>query len=1157
MGLSVLIWNINSLSDSKVCLHDYVTVFLAYDIILLCETRTTFVDASLFPGYSVAFQPSESPGTAGQGLLIAVKRSCYYGVQDWSSDHTSLWVRLLFSGSCFPPLYVGCVYVPPAGSPQLSTCSLEERFAALEHTISAGLAGGTVLLGGDFNAKVAVGVGSSVGPSKPFGQNKHGSALLDLCSVTGLSLCTGHVPGDYHAPPTFHSTSRSAPTRPDHALACSGILARVTSMQVLPHYLGSDHYPIHLKLGYQLPPQRRLVSGGTRMPNIKWAASCRVPYATALHGRADDLHRVCSLASEGHVASSIRDFYSIIASSAQEAGLLTRVRGSGLPTRTLGSSPPRPSPAPFFDRECLCLKQQFRRLARREGYTPDVKALERRYHSIVRAKKRQWLLHRLQEVVAEFYSNPRGFWRILRGPMAPLPGPLQDHSAWHEYLSALCRPLADVHEVVVPLDICPDLRPAPATRLHEPFSLVEVEVCLQAMHTGKASGFSGIPSELLRFAQLPTPDGEPPAPHLLVPCLQGIVNGLFGAGKIPRHCNVLTISPVLKDARGDLLNPGNYRPIAVPESLIRLYSSALNRRLMSYLEDEGLRCDANTGSRPGYSTMHNIFALQHFIDRASPDRPLYCCFLDLSKAFDRVPRYALWVALQRLGIQGQFLEAIKSVYEDADLTVVVDGYHGPIRPSQAGITQGSPLSPTLFGIVGDSLIRYIQSRCPDVGPSTVDGFTVPILGYVDDFVLMASSARGLQLLMNAVADWCDIFNMVVNCSKTRLMVFTGLSPVGLRTLEPLHITYRGQSLEVVQQIRYLGLIFSSCFGLGATFPHLRGRMQLAWGTLLSQYGRLQAGVSIGLLLRLLTTCVTPAGSYGCETWAFRNFGPGPPMGASALRVAYLSMIRHIAGVRLSVSTPVLLRELDVAPLEDTWLIRVVRFWNSLVSLPEGHLFAKIARGDCYLGVTTRSPTWAASIMKEVLAVGYPYAIDAHRLHPIDVPAIKELLRSRASRSWHDLSVIPQLCPSGRAQACSYHRWFRRPARVSRSALLFLRVPVTRLRVFFRFRMGVHGLPIDSGRRRGVPRHLRLCDMCHMEVVGDEHHFIFVCPALDPVRQRYRQLFATGSRSLRLFIWQQDLCAVVHFVSECFALRSTILSSEGNSPSHQPQLAGRM
>jgi hypothetical protein len=62
---------------------------------------------------------------------------------------------------------------------------VDERFAALEARVLEGMAGGgggeTVLLGGDFNSKVAMGVGRSSGLSRPKGQNKHGSLLLEVC----------------------------------------------------------------------------------------------------------------------------------------------------------------------------------------------------------------------------------------------------------------------------------------------------------------------------------------------------------------------------------------------------------------------------------------------------------------------------------------------------------------------------------------------------------------------------------------------------------------------------------------------------------------------------------------------------------------------------------------------------------------------------------------------------------------------------------------------------------------------------------------------------------------------------------------------------------------------------------------------------------------
>ncbi len=68
------------------------------------------------------------------------------------------------------------------------------------------------------------------------------------------------------------------------------------------------------------------------------------------------------------------------------------------------------------------------------------------------------------------------------------------------------------------------------------------------------------------------------------------------------------------------------------------------------------------------------------------------------------------------------------------------------------------------------------------------------------------------------------------------------------------------------------------------------------------------------------------------------------------------MPRQLAGVRPTVATPILLEELSVQQLEDIWLKRAVRFWNSITRLPENHLYARVARGDCFLGVTSLTPT---------------------------------------------------------------------------------------------------------------------------------------------------------------------------------------------------------
>jgi hypothetical protein len=99
------------------------------------------------------------------------------------------------------------------------------------------------------------------------------------------------------------------------------------------------------------------------------------------------------------------------------------------------------------------------------------------------------------------------------------------------------------------------------------------------------------------------------------------------------------------------------------------------------------------------------------------------------------------------------------------------------------------------------------------------------------------------------------------------------------------------------------------------------------------------------------------------------------------------------------------------------------------------------------------------------------------------------------------------------------------------SLFPLVVDARRLPVLRRFRMGVHereiylcssrlglikmdhGLPIDTGQWRGVPRSQWTCDMCDPGVVGNERHFVFVVPASAAVRTQDAP-FALRSRTLR-------------------------------------------
>ena len=219
---------------------------------------------------------------------------------------------------------------------------------------------------------------------------------------------------------------------------------------------------------------------------------------------------------------------------------------------------------------------------------------------------------------------------------------------------------------------------------------------------------------------------------------------------------------------------------------------------------------------------------------------------------------------------GSILQAVKSLYNNSQLCVKSQGRTGQSVPSQTGLKQGCPLSPTLFGLFADGLHRFLAAHCPGIGPVLSDGRRVPKLGYADDFVLLAESPQALQVLIDATAQFCAATGMLISVDKTKVLVFSQAWP------GPFQWVCNGQPLEWVAQSQYLGLVFQAKQGMHATYSQLHLKMWGAWALLQRQYGQLHCASSVGLLLQVCKACVPPTALYGSEIWGlYRLRAPVP------------------------------------------------------------------------------------------------------------------------------------------------------------------------------------------------------------------------------------------------------------------------------------------
>jgi len=116
--------------------------------------------------------------------------------------------------------------------------------------------------------------------------------------------------------------------------------------------------------------------------------------------------------------------------------------------------------------------------------------------------------------------------------------------------------------------------------------------------------------------------------------------------------------------------------------------------------------------------------------------PLYTCFVDFKKTFDAISHDKHWVTMMDMGYPLHLIDLMAKLYRKQLAKVKVAGTLSEWFPVNKGVRQGCVLSPYLFNILAEMVMRQIPDGFQ--GGQQIKGRIIMNLRYADDIILLAT-----------------------------------------------------------------------------------------------------------------------------------------------------------------------------------------------------------------------------------------------------------------------------------------------------------------------------------------------------------------------------------------------------------------------------------
>ena len=812
-----------------------------FDVTVLTETKKKGQGSVSVKEYDLFYSGVEKDQRAQQGVAILIRKSLRKCITTWEAVNPRM-IKMNMAVFGHKITILG-VY----GVNDDSTVAVKDQFfEELNEEIGKIGSRREIIVLGDLNGRIGRQIKSKiVGPFGEAAINDNGARIIDVCEQRDMKVLNGfYQHKDIHKF-TWVQSTRGLKSIIDYVVVRQDTRMKIQQVRVWRGLsCGSDHYFLGAKIAFPVigsqetrQAQEQVHQQKDRVKLVNYNIdSLQHPSVRALYGKR--LDEKLGESRDGDTEQQYQFLKDCIHSAAMEA---------------LGVADDRKvSEKPYWwdeeiEKEIQEKRKKYHQFLSSKK-TEDKEAYKKAQTQVRRliTKKKNESWERSCNKIDTYIGGRKSTesWKLLKGlrrdMKRDLISPISIDKLEGYFKNLLTERRPEFQDGGVSLEYTNDNN-------NLEIRMEDVVKAVRELKNDKAPGPGNIPAELIKcgtcklFQRLR---------YLMQDCLDG--------GKVPTEWKESWVSPIYKK-KGRKDECDNYRGLSVAGTLSKVYGKILKAKIEEEWQEH--EAEEQAGFRAGRSTIDHLFTIIHVIEKKKGvGQELHLVFVDLQKAYDSVPLMKLWEALNKRGFSGGLISAIKEFYDGAFSRVKSHGELSLGFLITKGLKQGCCLSPTLFKVYLEEVLKEWKRCCSGMGVPLREDGTLYTLCFADDQMVIAQDEEDANYMTRKLVEVYRKWGMEVNVVKTEKLVIGG----DQQSIE----LEDGRKIQDCEEYKYLGVWLTKDGNLDRAIKerNVQGRKAIAMlnGVLWDQR------ISKETKRKIYNVIVKSIVTYGSEVWQLKK-----------------------------------------------------------------------------------------------------------------------------------------------------------------------------------------------------------------------------------------------------------------------------------------------